>query len=706
MVRVLSDSVGVSIVVISALDDDVAAINRLMRDAGHAAACAKATSPDELETELTRNSPDLILFCQANGTENLPRIAKMRDQFAPKVPILIVARDINEDTIARVIQMGARDAISLENTDRFKAVASRELRTARLEKALSNVSNSANQYRQELNKLKQITVEAIADIQEGIIVSANPAWLELFGFDADTDLEGHPVMDLCVASDRPALKGGLVACERKKWQNDKLKINGQRDSGGEFPVEFNLERITHDDAVAVRMVVMPEQSAELEMQPEVIVEQAINRDPITGLYTRQEFFNSVNNRLKTQPKGGVRALACIRPDRFAKAINDVGVIGSEKIIRQLAQILREFMQPGDIYGRFGGTIFTVLLERGTMNDVESWAELLLKNISATVFDYENHSTVVTCSVGVCEAGKSSADAAKPLLESDDACRMARQKGGNRIELSRITTDANKARADDSTWGPRIRAALTENRMRLEHQPIGSLNQDIEGAYDTLVRMLDEDGNTILPSEFMPAAERTGLSKAIDRWVIGASFSFCKANPNDVNNVFVRLSAESLLDETLLDWLVGLVNETGVKAKRICFEVSEEIVVKHLRQTTNLASELSNLGFRFAVEHFGTTHDSSHLLNIVPMRFVKIDGSLMQGLHKDTALQNKIKSMVTEAKQKNIQTIAERVQDANTMAVLWQLGISFIQGNYVQNREIVIESMGTATLKAKLLESVS
>jgi len=145
-----------------------------------------------------------------------------------------------------------------------------------------------------------------------------------------------------------------------------------------------------------------------------------------------------------------------------------------------------------------------------------------------------------------------------------------------------------------------------------------------------------------------------------------------------------------MDETLAEWLIAQAAEAGVRPGKLCFEVAENVVAKHLRQAQNTAEWLRKSGFKFAVEHFGKLEDSSRLINHVSMEFVKIDGSLMQGLHKNTDVQNKVKELARQARQKNIITVAERVQDANTMAVLWQLGIDYIQGNYLQNQEIVLE----------------
>jgi EAL domain-containing protein (putative c-di-GMP-specific phosphodiesterase class I) len=234
----------------------------------------------------------------------------------------------------------------------------------------------------------------------------------------------------------------------------------------------------------------------------------------------------------------------------------------------------------------------------------------------------------------------------------------------------------------------------ENRLRLEHQPIAGLNEDVEGTFDTLVRMLDEEGNTILPGEFMPVAARTGLAKNIDRWIIGASLSFCSSN--DAQLVFIRLSKDSLLDDSLPEWLATQTEEATILPTKICFEIDEAVAGKHLRQSQRLSQVLHKSGFKFAIEHFGKSEASSRVIDHIPMQYIKIDGSLMQGLHKNQSAQTRIKDLCQRASEKNILTIAERVQDANTMAILWQLGVSHIQGNYVQNREIIMEDTSQST----------
>jgi len=688
--------VTVSVLVIAKLDDQVEAINAALRDAGKAVRCIRLDKISELEDALNQHKPQLIVVFENATQTNLSGAATTVESVAPHIPLLLVSNEITEDTIANAMSNGARDAVSLTNTARLQTVALREMRACQNEIALQGVMHSANQFQQELHSLKQVSVEAIADVQEGIIVNANPAWNELFAHPADADLSGQPIMDLCNEKDRSALKAALQACQRGKNAAEPLRIGGIQSTGSLFPVALSLEAITHEGEKAVRILVKPQVTE--QSPPLSLVEKALQRDPVTGFFNQQHFLAVAAERLKKAPSGGVRAFVFVRPDRFSRARDDLGLIGTEAVIAQFAQLLREFLQAEDIYARVGGTLFAVLIERGTMGDTESWADGLRDSILNTVFEHEGRSTAITCSIGLCEVTPSHNDIRQLLIECEAACSNGRRAGGNRVSLSASTGAAKKVREDDGIWAPRIRSALMENRLRLEHQPIASLNNDIDGAFDTLVRMLDNEGNTILPSEFIPVAERTGLTKNIDRWVIGASFSYCASGKAKL--VFVRLSGDSLLDETLINWLRTHAEEYALDNSRICFEISEELAIRHMRQTLALAESLRSLKFQFAIEHFGKTQNSESLISRIPMDYLKLDGSLMQGLHRNSDVQVKVREYTRLAIEHKILTIAERVQDANTMAVLWQLGVSYIQGNYVQNSEIVIEdtSLTSATTR--------
>jgi diguanylate cyclase (GGDEF)-like protein/PAS domain S-box-containing protein len=682
----LPDSVAIPLIIFSRQDDNLSAVNNILRNSGHAVHCLRVEHPNELDDALRNNQPELLIYFADERPDELATVVERLDKLNPSPPLLLVRSQINEQTIAEAMECGANDVVSMTHRNRFQAVVKRELAAFRFKVAFSGVASSAKQYRQELRTLMEGSAEAIADVQEGIIVAINPIWAELFGYDAPQELVNLPFMDYCSASDQPMIKGALVACLKQKWDGAPLKMNGLHADGSKVPVEINLERVSIEGDPAVRIVVAGSQSN--EASPKQLVEQSLFKDPVTGFYHRHYFIDKIEERLQTDLKGGIRTIAYIRPDNFARVHDDIGMLATEKLLTRLAELIKDFMLPLDLYGRFGGTMYIALLERGTMKDVSTWAEQLRKTVEGTVFEAEQRSTSLTCTIGLSQILYNDRSTEELLSDVEKACRKGRKDGGNRVQLSLGSTATQAIRNADSIWAPRLRSALKNNQLRLMHQPIAGLADEIKGVFDTRVQMIDDHGKAVLAGEFIPVAERCGMIKNIDRWIVGASLSFCKAkNPT---LVFIRLSADSINDDTLRAWLRARIQSSQVPPSKICFQVSENIAANFLKQTKLIAEMLKEDGFRFSVDQLGAGRDSNQLLSHIPMDYMKIDGSLMQGLHREPNAQTMVGDLVNTAKSLGIKTIAERIEDANTIATLWQLGIDLIQGNYVQMQDVVLE----------------
>ena len=314
---------------------------------------------------------------------------------------------------------------------------------------------------------------------------------------------------------------------------------------------------------------------------------------------------------------------------------------------------------------------------------------MVKRVNEHIFSIDDKTLSATVTVGLGLLPGTHPDVDAAITDAVDATRRGRELGGNQMYAVDKADNDTRVLAYDKIWVKHIKSALMENRFRLVQQPIASLQGEDKGMFDVLVRMLDEQGNEVLPAEFMAAAERNDLMKNIDRWVIGASMSF--AGNRKAGCIFVRVSKDTILDKSLVGWLETQLKSLKIDPDRLCFQVTEVLATQYVRQTKEFADNLIKLGFRFALEHFGTGRDPLKLLNDIGMNFIKVDGSLMQGLSTNQLQQQRVKGLVEAAKRKNVETVAERVEDANTMAVLWQLGIEFIQGYFVHAPEDVTMS---------------
>ncbi|MCC7462640.1 MAG: EAL domain-containing protein [Gammaproteobacteria bacterium] len=680
----MDDTTAVPVLVHSATRDPVEALNSLLRNGGLAAHCTWIPGVQDIGDALEQLNAELLV-CYMTPAAQLADVATIRDQIAPSVPLLVVRDHVDEDVMGEDARRGARDTVSFRHPDRLQIVLRRELRAFRLERTLTGTLRAAQDYRSQLDTVLQRSNDAIAQVQEGIVVDANSSWLELFGFEDATAIVGQPVMDMFAAHTHVPLKGALAACLQGRWSDHTLRADALIADGSSIPLDLVLAAGEFEGEPCVRLIVPARRRDERQLEAELGA--AMRIDASTGLWTRRHLLHELQSRLATPMRGGVRFIGCIRPDRFRSIERQIGLLGGDEFLAEFAGLVNSLLGPNDLAGHFGGASLLVLIERGNPRDAEAWAESVVERIARHRFQYEDHAVQATCSVGLGVVPVASPDLGAAVFDALDGARRARDRGGNQaVSIDRADQDT-RVQAYDQVWVKHIRAALMENRFRLVQQPVASLRGGADRIFDIAIRMVDTQGKEVLPAEFLPAAGRNDLLKNIDRWVIGASLAFAVRRQPDL--LFVRLSRDSVADATLLPWLATQLKATGTEPQRLCLQVTEQIALQQAAQVRQLAGTLRELQVRFAIEHFGTGTDPMGLIESLPLDFVRIDGSLMQGLTGNTERQQRVRSIAEAAARCNILTVAERIEDANTMAVVWQLGVQYIQGYLVHAPEEVV-----------------
>jgi multidomain signaling protein FimX len=680
----LAEQSAVPMIVLTRHQDNVEAVNSTLRNAGHAVRCNWIRELNDLGDALQQISAHMLIAFVGPDPADTAKVMTVCKQFGAEVPVLIARDQVDEDIIAAAMQQGARDVVTLKHPGRLQAVAARELEAHRQARALNSTVSSAREYRDQLKSFMAGSADAIAHVQEGIVVDANPAWLELYAVPDLDSLIGTPLMDAFDPDAHAAIKGALVACLQGKWSDHTLRANAILGDGSAVPLEMELSPTEFDAEPAVRLCIVAKKRDGGSLNEQLT--DALERDASTGALQRRFFIERLQQSLAQPIKAGVRQLVSIEPDKLSAVCDDLGPLAVEEFIGQFGGLVSETRQFGDLFGRTGDGALMLLMERGTPRDVETWANNLIRRVASQVFRVGDKQISCTCSVGIGMIDPRSPDAATSINDAIAARRSAQESGGGRVQVIDHQDEDTRRQAADEIWVRRIKAALMENRFRLMQQPIASLLGEDRGMFDVLVRMIDEQGQELLPSEFMAAAERNDLMKNIDRWVIGASMTFCASRP--VKQLFVRLSKDSVRDKSLVQWLANQLKASRVEPQRIAFQVSEQVATEYLADTTELATGVRKTGFLFVLEHFGTGRDPRRLLAHLPVDYIKVDGTLMQGIAVDQDLQQRVRALVDQAKAKQVSTIAERVEDANTMAVLWQLGVEFIQGYFVNEPEQV------------------
>jgi multidomain signaling protein FimX len=682
--------------VLTQSQDDAEVLNRLLRNAGHAVRPKWISRLEDLDKELASEEPDLIVSYTKGAGAGLSKVIEMRDRHAPLVPVIAISDEVTEEAVAKAIQNGARDLVSLDKTERLVAVVSRELAVLGQARALHEAREKLREYEERFEGILSESADALAYIQEGIHVSANPAYIELFGLDSVDDVEGMPVMDFFDKASQAELRGAIKTTLKGKPPAEPLTLTGKKADGTDFELTMEMRQLDMDGEAAVEMAIRSEgggaDSAEYERQ----LAELERRDSLTGLFNRNYFGQVLTQRFQTrQDDGKARCLLMLEPDKFDAIREKIGSVASDEVLKGLGNLLRENAEDEDIPGRLEDTTLTILMERPTSAAIQKWAEDLNRKIAAHVFEAGGQSTAMTCSIGIGPMDEMSDTPDALITHAREALNQGRKAGGGKTVVYEPPETDAEGQLSDHAWSKRIKAGVEKDLFQLVHQPIADLAGGDSELYDILVQLKDEDGEEHPAHDFMPSAERSKLVGIVDHWVVDNAINVLKdrVKKGHTARYFIRLSHQTLADPRLVKWVMNKVKNAGIPAKHVVFEISENSVDKRLKESKAFVAEARKEGCGFAIEHFGVGLNSMQTLEHLEMDFLKIDGSFMEGIDGDDAKREQVEQFIEAAKKRNIATVAERVEDANTMAVLFQLGVAYIQGNYVQEPEVVMADQG-------------
>lgn len=420
-------------------------------------------------------------------------------------------------------------------------------------------------------------------------------------------------------------------------------------------------------------------------------------DSLTGLINRSEFENRLIQALdqSRHDDAVTHALLYVDLDQF-KVVNDTfGHRAGDELLRQIADVIQSRIRSTDVLARLGGDEFGVLLKGCSEERAVELAEEIRVGVEAYRFHWQESAQNVRCSVGVVMLERESQSVGDVMSAADVACYAAKDLGRNRVHLYE-DGDASM-RHKEMQWATRITRALDESRFEIYFQPIVSVGDGEGGSlleadhYELLLRMRDENGELVLPDNFIPAAERFNLMPMLDRWVIDQALDTLVDTSDSEEAAYtiaVNLSGNSLSDDRFLQSLVEEIAGRRLPAGAVCFEITETAAIANLSRVTHFMDELKRLGCKFALDDFGTGLSSFTYLKNLPVDYLKIDGAFIQNVTGDRVDESFVEAINQVGHALGIQTVAERVESADVMSKLGDIGVELVQGYFVARPQSV------------------
>jgi EAL domain-containing protein (putative c-di-GMP-specific phosphodiesterase class I) len=309
------------------------------------------------------------------------------------------------------------------------------------------------------------------------------------------------------------------------------------------------------------------------------------------------------------------------------------------------------------------------------------AEKIRSTVEEHIFEASGKSLITTASIGICSTRDTDTTAEEVVSRADLACEAARSSGGNQVLENSASVD-EVLHGGNEQHREMVRKTLSENRIRMYYQPISSLREISGNHYEVLTRIVDESENIILPGEFFSMAVSSGMAIDVDRHVIESIMLMLSENPEQEMNLFIKLTRQSVADHELPIWIASKIKKYEINPEQLVFEISEDTLQGDLKNLSMLSNALEAIGCKIAIEHYKLSSQPQHLKHI-HADYIKIDSSLVENISNKGEILSKVTAIMDLAKKHNYTTIAEGVESPACLAVLWELGVNFAQGYFIQ-----------------------
>ncbi len=411
-------------------------------------------------------------------------------------------------------------------------------------------------------------------------------------------------------------------------------------------------------------------------------------DSLTGLMSRQAFeFAAESAVLFSKQVNTVSTILYINIDK-TQIINDTASHhAGDSIIKQVAGIIKFVLEDVEMIARISGDIFGVLIENCTKEDAERLAENIRHDVSNRRLSWKRDQFDVTVSIGVCEINEQTVSATSCITAAEVACDTAKEQGRNTVVVYNDNNTQVLERKGAMHWVNRIQSALREKRLTLFAQPIQVLNGEHEAFhYEILLRMRDNDGSILSPGAFMHAAELYHMMPELDEYVIKTAISTLEEHwdrlPDKLGSIAINLSGQSIKKNGFLDFILNVTQKSTIPAEVFCFEVTETTALGSLNEAKTFIQSIKNTGCKFSLDDFGTGLSSFSYLKLLPVDYLKIDGSFVKDIIEDPVADEMVRAIHKVGNVMNLKTIAEFVEDSDILEHLRTIGINYGQGYHI------------------------
>jgi|GEM_PF-380272 len=520
----------------------------------------------------------------------------------------------------------------------------------------------------------EAAANAIAIVnRDGTIKWANAAFARMTGYTVD-EVIGANTRILKSGTQSQAFYAGLweTVLSGNVWRGE---LQNRRKNGDIYTEEMTITPVRGPTGEVDHFIAVKQDVTDRKRQEEQLREATV-RDPLTGLPNRRALEDYLAAAVSRAQQGNAAFLLLIDVDRFRLINEALGYPVGDYLLCEIARRLQSVIHPSDLLARIGPDEFAILANGLQRAEAEQLAERIHQEVSGCTAGQQVHMEISASVGAVLVDGRLDTE---DLLETAlTALTQSKEQGQNRTTFCTEVRGAGPAAGAGARMARYLTDSVHLGHLLLHYQPVVSLTTGLPEHYEALIRLRGPEGELLPPSSFLPVAEQYRLMPVIDRWVVGEALGMLYRHP--ALRLFVNLSGQTLGDAQALEAIEAQVlqSEKGV-VERLTFEVTETTAVRDLGLAQSWMKRLIDSGCRFALDDFGTGFSSFQYLRLLPVSYVKIDGSFIRNLHEDAASRSMVKAITTVAHTLGKMVVAEWVESDQVLPLLRGLGVEYGQG---------------------------
>lgn len=677
------------------LNDSRAEAERLismLHNAGKPTRAQHIESEEALVKLLQEQSWDLMIGL--DSTENLPPATAIKQvrRLAKDVPLILLSDEGGTQAVVEGIKMGAADVVRLDEDQHLLQVVDREL----------NNRTNRNQQRFAERRFKEIerrnqqlldsSRDAIAFVQDGTFLYTNQSFVDLLGYADRDDLECMPVIDTVHDEDqnrvKEFLKGFLI--RGSELETNKLSFSALTSASQPKTINAEVRKSQYDDEMCIQFTVRADSTDNDELEAQL--QQIRHQDLATGLYNKNYLVDKLEATVdEAMATNATAALLFIAINDFLATVQSkLGVASADTVLGTIAAHAKSLTNGGETLCRFSESGFMLLIPNIDADGAQARAEAIAHNLCNHIADIDGATLQFVYLVGVALINETTTNSDTPISHAIKALELTKEQHQTDKSIVACTYEAveEKPAGGHSTQDlvKMVEAALDKGKFRLLFQPILSLRGSDKEHYEVLLRMeSDKEDNGLSPTAFLDIAAEIGATTKIDRWVILESIKVLSQHRSSGNNtrLIINLTKESVKDTTLPPWLGVAFKAAKLPPEAIIFQIQENDINDHLNIAKTFTEKMTALGCHCSISRFGCTLNPFNALQHVSVQYIKVDGSFTQELQNGTGEPEALSDLVSQIHELEKITIVPFVENASVLSKLWQSGVHYIQGYYLQ-----------------------